>query len=113
MNSIRVGGFMATAVIGHRGDRRSDNLFFSGMAVITLASVFMGFAHTYYQAGVFQAPLPNLLVHIHHAAGLGGGGPPASRGSRCTEQDCPHFLTEACVGIGNSQWDLGGRLPQN
>jgi hypothetical protein len=67
MNSIRVGGFMATEVIGHHGDRRSDNLFFSGMAVIVLASVFVGFAHTYYLAGVFKAPLPNLLVHIHGA----------------------------------------------
>src|ERR1700684_1683911 len=67
MNSIRVGGFMATEVIGHHGDRRSDNLFFSGMAVIVLASVLVGFAHTYYLAGVFKAPLPNLLVHIHGA----------------------------------------------
>jgi hypothetical protein len=58
---------MATGVIGHPGDRRSDNLFFSGMAVIILASVFMGFAPTYYLAGVFKAPLPNLLVHIHGA----------------------------------------------
>jgi len=67
MNSIRVGGFTATEVIGHHGDRRSDNLFFSGMAVIVLASVFVGFAHIYYLAGVFEAPLPNLLVHIHGA----------------------------------------------
>lgn len=56
---------MATEVIGHHGDRRSDNLFFSGMAVIILASVFMGFARTYYLAGLFKAPLPNLLVHFH------------------------------------------------
>jgi hypothetical protein len=54
------------------------------MAVIILASVFMGFTDTYYLAGVFQSPLPNLLVHIHGVAGLGGRGPPASRGSRCT-----------------------------
>ncbi len=33
---------MATAVIGHHGDRRADNLFFSGTAVIILASVFVG-----------------------------------------------------------------------
>lgn len=38
---------------------------FSGMAVIIFASVFVGFARTYYLAGVFKAPLPNLLVHIH------------------------------------------------
>lgn len=46
---------------------RSDNLFFSGMDVLILAVVFVGFARTYYLAGVFNAPLPNLLVHIHGA----------------------------------------------
>lgn len=37
------------------------------MAVVILASVFVGFARTYYLAGVFKAPLPNLLIHIHGA----------------------------------------------
>jgi hypothetical protein len=37
------------------------------MAVVILVSVFVGFAHSYYLAGVFKAPLPNLLVHIHGA----------------------------------------------
>jgi hypothetical protein len=37
------------------------------MAVVILASVFVGFAHSYYLAGVFKARLPNLLVHIHGA----------------------------------------------
>lgn len=48
-------------------DRRFDTLFFSGMAVVILISVFVGFARSYYLAGVFKAPLPNLLVHIHGA----------------------------------------------
>jgi hypothetical protein len=56
---------MATGAIGHHGDRRSDTLFFSGMAAIILVSVFIGFARSYYLAGVFKAPLPNLLVHVH------------------------------------------------
>jgi len=47
--------------------RRYDNLFFSGMALLILAAVFAGFARSYYLAGVFQAPLPNRLVHIHGA----------------------------------------------
>jgi hypothetical protein len=47
--------------------RRYDNLFFSGMAVLILFAVFIGFARSYYLAGVFQAPLPNRLVHIHGA----------------------------------------------
>jgi hypothetical protein len=56
-----------TGVSRHQNDDRFDNLFFSGMAVVILVSVFVGFAHSYYLAGVFKAPLPNLLVHIHGA----------------------------------------------
>jgi hypothetical protein len=56
---------MATGVSRRQSDRRFDKLFFSGMAVVILASVFVGFAHSYYLAGVFKAPLPNLLIHIH------------------------------------------------
>ncbi len=37
------------------------------MAVVILATVFLGFARTYYLAGVFKASLPNLIVHIHGA----------------------------------------------
>jgi hypothetical protein len=37
------------------------------MATLMLATVFAGFARTYYLAGVFRAPLPNLLIHIHGA----------------------------------------------
>lgn len=58
---------MATAVIRKRNNR-FDTLFFSGIGVFILASVLVGFAPTYYLAGVFKAPpLPNLLVHIHGA----------------------------------------------
>jgi FtsH-binding integral membrane protein len=48
--------------------RRFDHVFFSGMAGLMLVTVFVGFAHTYYFAGVFHAPLPNLIIHIHGAA---------------------------------------------
>jgi FtsH-binding integral membrane protein len=48
--------------------RRYDNLFFSGMALLLLTTVFVGFARTYYLAGVFHAPLPSLIIHIHGAA---------------------------------------------
>jgi len=47
--------------------RRSDDIFFSSMAVLILATVLVGFARTYFLAGVFRAPLPNLLVHVHGA----------------------------------------------
>jgi len=37
------------------------------MAVLILVTVFLGFARSYYLAGVFRAPLPNAIVHIHGA----------------------------------------------
>jgi len=47
--------------------RRFDNVFFSAMAVLIVATVFVGFAHSYYLAGMFSAPLPSPIVHIHGA----------------------------------------------
>jgi hypothetical protein len=47
---------------------RHDNFFFSVMAAVALVVVLIGFARTYFLAGLFWAPLPNLLVHIHGAA---------------------------------------------
>ncbi len=57
---------MATATV--RPHLRYDDLFFSGMAAVALVVVLIGFARTYFLAGLFRAPLPNLLVHIHGAA---------------------------------------------
>jgi hypothetical protein len=48
--------------------RRYDHVFFSGMALLILVTVFLGFARTYYLAGLFRAPLPSLIVHFHGAA---------------------------------------------
>jgi hypothetical protein len=48
--------------------RRFDHLFFSGMALVILGVVFGGFARQYYLAGLFHAPLPDVLIHIHGAA---------------------------------------------
>jgi FtsH-binding integral membrane protein len=48
--------------------RRFDHVFFSGTALLLLATVFVGFARTYYLAGVFHAPLPSLIIHLHGAA---------------------------------------------
>src|ERR1039457_7526810 len=47
--------------------RKYDHVFFSGMAVLLLGSVFLGFARTYYLAGMFNAPLPSAIIHIHGA----------------------------------------------
>src|SRR6267154_703497 len=68
---------MATAVLDRKSPakivtglpgRRFDHLFFSTMALVMLATVFLGFAHTYYLAGIFHAPLPSVIIHIHGAA---------------------------------------------
>jgi hypothetical protein len=48
--------------------RRHDHLFFSAMAFVMLATVFVGFAHSYYLAGIFHAPLPSVIIHLHGAA---------------------------------------------
>jgi len=50
-----------------RPTRQYDNYFFSAMALLILVTVVVGFARTYFLAGVFRAPLPNLLIHIHGA----------------------------------------------
>ena len=47
---------------------QSDRWFFSGMALLILATVFAGFARTYFLAGVFRAHLPATIIHIHGAA---------------------------------------------
>src|SRR5690349_4025109 len=63
----RFGGMMATALSDPR-ESRLDRYFFPGLALLMLATVFLGFARSYFLAGVFKAPLPNLLIHLHGAA---------------------------------------------
>lgn len=48
--------------------RRYDHFFFSGMALLILFTVFLGFARSYYLAGMFNAPLPSRIIHLHGAA---------------------------------------------
>jgi hypothetical protein len=54
--------------VWRRCNLRHENRFFGTMAAVFLVVIFTGFARTYYLAGVFNAPLPNLLVHIHAVA---------------------------------------------
>src|SRR5947209_15105484 len=54
------------AVSGLPG-RRYDHYFFSGMALAILFTVFLGFARSYYLAGMFNAPLPSRIIHFHGA----------------------------------------------
>src|SRR5579871_4481109 len=44
---------------------RADDAFFSGMAIVILGIVMLGFARTYYLAGTIRAPLPSTTIHIH------------------------------------------------
>lgn len=48
--------------------RRFDHFFFASMALLMSFTVFVGFARTYFLAGMFRAPLPSLIIHIHGAA---------------------------------------------
>jgi len=48
-----------------RGHLRSDDVFFFSMAGVAALAVLVGFARTYFLAGMMLAPLPSLLVHIH------------------------------------------------
>lgn len=57
----------AKAASGPPG-RRYDHFFFSGMALLVLLTVFLGFARSYYLAGMFNAPLPSRIIHLHGAA---------------------------------------------
>ena len=51
-----------------RSNRRSaDDIFFSVMALLTLVIVLVGFAQSYFLAGMVRAKLPNVLVHVHGA----------------------------------------------
>ena len=47
--------------------RRFDHFFFSGMALLMRVTVLVGFAPSYYLAGLFRAPLPSPLIHVHGA----------------------------------------------
>jgi hypothetical protein len=69
----------ARPVTSRKIDLRYDNRFFAAVAVVSLAAIFIGFARTYYLAGLFKAPLPSLLVYpwrsffamdssVHHAS---------------------------------------------
>ena len=47
--------------------RKYDRQFFLAITILLLAVVAIGFAPSYYLAGVFRAPLPSPMVHVHGA----------------------------------------------
>lgn len=46
---------------------RFDHFFFSVVSLLVLITVFVGFAPSYFLAGMFRAPLPNTIIHVHGA----------------------------------------------
>lgn len=46
---------------------QQERLFFSGIALLVVVAVSVGFARTYFLAGVFWAKLPSVMVHVHGA----------------------------------------------
>ncbi len=52
-----------TDSVSHK--QRYDKFFFSAMALLLLATFFIGFASSYYLAGMTNAPLPDKIIHIH------------------------------------------------
>ena len=42
-----------------------DDCYFTGMSVVILGVVLLGFSRTYYLAGTVLAPLPSIIIHIH------------------------------------------------
>jgi hypothetical protein len=47
--------------------RRYDHIFFPVSAALMLITVLIGFGPTYYLAGLFRAPLPTPIIHLHGA----------------------------------------------
>ena len=58
-------GSPATTAIPDR--RRFEHWFFSGMSFLILATIYYGFARSYFLPGMFRAHLPNVLIHVHAA----------------------------------------------
>jgi hypothetical protein len=48
--------------------RRFERLFFSITSLLMLVVVYEGFSPTYYRAGLFHAPLPSFIIHVHAVA---------------------------------------------
>lgn len=59
---------MTPRAIRRSGSRNWDHVFFPAMSVLIALVIFIGFARTYFLAGLFHAePLPAPIVHVHGA----------------------------------------------
>ncbi len=48
-------------------NQRYERYFFWGMTILILATVLLGFGKSYFLAGMFRAPLPSWIIHVHGA----------------------------------------------
>jgi hypothetical protein len=69
MEPTMIGSSVIQSVVeGKRVVGRYDHRFFSAMSLLILIIVLVGFARTYFLAGLFDAePLPSQIIHIHGA----------------------------------------------
>ncbi len=57
---------MATIAMTSRRSRlHPDRVFYPIMCLLMLVTVWLGFAKTYYAAGLVHAPLPATIIHVH------------------------------------------------
>lgn len=59
---------MATAVVSVKRPVHPDRVFFPILLGVMLLLVWLGFAKTYYAAGMIRAHLPAPIIHVHAAA---------------------------------------------
>jgi len=45
--------------------KHTDDYFFTGMSLLVLGTVFLGFARSYFLAGTVRAHLPSAIIHVH------------------------------------------------
>lgn len=65
MKPLPIGKQSTTTRIGLTNNRRRERLFYTGMAVVAAATVFAGFARTYYLRPYFNAAPLVPLLHLH------------------------------------------------
>jgi hypothetical protein len=56
---------MATVTAPTRRSVNPDRIFFPSMCLLILVTVWVGFAPTYYAAGMMRAKLPAPIIHVH------------------------------------------------
>jgi hypothetical protein len=48
--------------------QRDERYFFCATTILILATVLLGFGKSYFLAGMFRAPLPSWIIHVHAVA---------------------------------------------